>query len=177
MRWAALLRGVNVGGRKLPMADLKKLVEELGHGDVKTLLASGNVVFTADERDGAVLEKALEAALASVLGLKTDVLARNSADVRKVIEANPFPDAARSHPNHLLVSFHRDPVPDGLIGRIPELYEGPERLEAIGRELYIDFPDDVGHSKLPQVMAKLKFPKIATMRNWNTVGKLAVMLD
>jgi uncharacterized protein (DUF1697 family) len=74
------------------------------------------------------------------------------------------------------VSFHRDPVPDGLIDKIPDIYDGPERLKAIGRELYIDFPDDVGHSKLPQAMAKLKFPKIATMRNWNTVGKLRDLL-
>jgi len=171
MRWAALLKGINIGGKKIPMTDLKALVEGLGYGDVKTLLASGNVVFTCDEVDGAALEAKLEAALATC-GLKTDVVVRNHAELTAVIDENPFPDAARDHPNHLLVSFHRDPVPDGLIGKIPDIYDGPERLKAIGRELYIDFPDDVGHSKLPQAMAKLKFPKIATMRNWNTVGKL-----
>ena len=93
-----------------------------------------------------------------------------------MIAANPFPDAAKDHPNHLLVSFHRDPVPDGLIAKIPDIHVGPERLVAIGRELFIDYPEGVGHSKLPQAMAKLKFPKIATMRNWNTVGKLAALL-
>ncbi len=89
-----------------------------------------------------------------------------------MIAANPFPDAARDHPNHLLVSFHRDPVPEGLIEKIPTIYDGPERLKAIDRELYIDYPDDVGHSKLGPAMAKLKFPRLATMRNWNTVAKL-----
>ena len=171
MRWAALLKGINIGGKKIPMTELKALVEGMGCRDVKTLLASGNVVFSCDEEDGAVLEKTLEAALADY-GLKTDVVVRNHAELTAVIDGNPFPDAARDHPNHLLVSFHRDPVPDGLIPKIPDIYDGPERLKAIGRELYIDFPDDVGHSKLPQAMAKLKFPKIATMRNWNTVGKL-----
>ena len=175
MRWAALLKGINIGGKKIPMTELKALVEGLGCHDVKTLLASGNVVFSCDRSDGAALETMLEAALATD-GLKTDVVVRNHAELTAVIHGNPFPDAARDHPNHLLVSFHRDPVPDGLIGKIADIYDGPERLTAIGRELYIDYPDDVGHSKLPQAMAKLKFPKVATMRNWNTVGKLRDLL-
>jgi uncharacterized protein (DUF1697 family) len=177
MRWAALLKGVNVGGRKLPMADLKALVEGLGHSDVKTLLASGNVVFTCGETDGAALEQTLEAALAKELNLKTDIVVRHGRELRAIIDANPFADAASAHPNHLLVSFHRDPFPDGLIAKLTDIYHGPERLKAIGRELYTDYPEDVGHSKLPQAMAKLKFPKLATMRNWNTIGKLAAMLE
>lgn len=175
MRWAALLKGINIGGKKIPMSELKALIEGLGHTDVKTLLASGNVVFTCDESDGAALEKTLEEALAA-WGLNTDVVVRNLKELEAVIAANPFPEAARDHPNHLLVSFHRDPVPDGLIGKIPDIYDGPERLKAIGRELYIDFPVDVGNSKLLPAMAKLKFPKVATMRNWNTVRKLVDLL-
>lgn len=173
-RWAALLRGVNLGGRKLVMTDLKRICEDLGFVDVKTLLASGNVVFAA-QGEASAIESRLEKALGDH-GLKTDVLARDRAELAEVIAANPFPDAAREHPNHLLVHFHRDPVPDGLIGKLPDIYDGPERLQAIGRELYIDYPDDVGHSKLPQAMAKLKFPKLATARNWNTVGKLLDLL-
>ena len=175
MRWAALLKGINIGGKKIPMTELKALVEKMGHTDVKTLLASGNVVFTATETDGTKLETSLEQALAT-WGLKTDVVMRNLKELEAVIAANPFPDAATDHPNHLLVAFHRDPVPDGLIEKIPAMYDGPERLKAIDRELFIDFPEDVGHSKLLPAMAKVKFPKLATMRNWNTVGKLAALL-
>lgn len=175
-RRVALLKGVNVGGnRKLPMADLKKLVEDLGYGEVKTLLASGNVVFDAPG-DAADLETKLEAAL-ETLGLKTDILIRDHADLAKIVAGNPFADAATDHPNHLMVHFHREPFPEGLIDRIPELYEGPERLHAIGRTLYVDFPRDIGHSKLPQAMAKAKFPKLNTARNWNTVTKLLAMLE
>ncbi|NML07976.1 DUF1697 domain-containing protein [Sphingomonas sp. G-3-2-10] len=175
-RRAALLKGVNVGGnRKLPMADLRKLVEDLGYGDVKTLLASGNVVFDAPG-EATALETKLEAAL-ETLGVKTDILIRDAADIAKIIEDNPFADAAKDHPNHLMVHFHRDPFPDGLIERIPDLYEGPERLHAVGRTLYVDFPRDIGHSKLPQAMARAKFPKLNTARNWNTVTKLLAMLE
>lgn len=173
-RWAGLLRAVNVGGRKLPMAELKALAEGLGYGEVRTLLASGNLVFSA-MGEAAAIETALEGALEEH-GLKTDVLVRDLAELTAILAANPFPEAAASHPNHLLVHFHRDPVPGEPLARLPDVHAGPERLHAIGRELYIDYPDDVGHSKLPQSMAKAKFPKLATARNWNTVNKLAAML-
>lgn len=176
-RWAALLKGVNVGGnRKLPMAELKAFLEGLGFADLKTLQGAGTAVFSAKETDAARLEAQIETAAAEQIGLTTDFLLRDAADLDAIIAANPFPDAAREHPNHLLVVFHRDPFPDGPLAKLAEIYGGPERLHAIGRELYIDYPDDIGHSKLHQAMPKAKFPKVATARNWNTVGKLAKML-
>ena len=176
MRWAALLKGVNVGGnRKLPMAELTRFVAGLGHRDVKTLLASGNVVFDAEERDGTALEAVLAREAKTMLGLDTEWLVRSHDELAAIVAANPFPDAAEAHPSHLVVVFHRDPFPAALIDDVAAIYAGNERLAAQGRELFVDYPDDIGHSKLPQAMAKLKFPKIATGRNWNTVLKLAAM--
>lgn len=170
MRWAALLKGVNVGGnRKLPMADLRDFLAGLGLTDVKTLLASGNAVFDSDEKDAAKLEARLEHEARVKLGLDTGWLVRSHAELAAIVKANPFPDAAKAHPNHLLVHFHREPLPSNLL---PRAHDGPERLAAHGRELFVDYPDDVGHSKLPQSMNKAKFPKLATARNWNTVLKL-----
>ena len=176
-RWAALLKGVNVGGnRKLPMAELKLFLEGLGFADVKTLLASGNVVFSAKETDAAKLEAQIEKAAAEQIGLTTDFLLRDADDLDRVIAANPFPDAAKDHPNHLLVVFHRDPFPEGPLAKLAEIYDGPERLHAVRRELFVDYPEDIGHSKLHQAMPKAKFPKLATARNWNTLGKLRALL-
>ena len=150
MRWAVLLKGVNVGGtRKIPMADLRDFLAGLGLTDVKTLLASGNAVFDSDEKDAAKLETHLEHEAKAKLGLDTGWLLRSPAD--------------------LLVHFHRDPFPINLL---PLAHDGPECLAAEGRELFVDYPDDVGHSKLPQAMNRAKFPKLATARNWNTVLKL-----
>jgi uncharacterized protein (DUF1697 family) len=175
-RWAALLKGVNVGGnRKLPMAELRALVESLGYGNAKTLLASGNIVFDAPGTAAAIVAE-LEAALAGH-GCRTDVLLRDLAQIDAVIAANPFPHAAADHPSHLLVVFHRDPFPAELIDKLPEIYTGPERLHAEGRELFVDYPENIGDSKLDRAMSKLKFPAIATGRNWNTLGKLRAMLD
>ena len=172
-RWAALLRGVNLGGRKLLSADLKRIAEDQGFDNVETLLASGNVVFDATQ-DGPEIERMLEAAFEAT-GLKTDVMVRDRAELDAVIAANPFPEAVLDHPSHVLVTFHRDPFPADALER---LAPGPERLHANGRELYSDFVSQQGmrDSKLLQTMAKAKFPKVATARNWNTVGKLAQML-
>ncbi len=170
MRWAVLLKGLNIGGKRLPMPDLKAFLEELGFTDVKTLHASGNAVFTADAKDGAALEAKIERAATDTLNLKTDWLVRSHAELVAVVKGNPFPGAATARPNHLLVHFHRKKLPADLLENFT--HDGPERLAAHGCELFVDYPDDVGHSKLPQAMAKAKFPKLATARNWNTVLKL-----
>jgi len=175
-RWAALLRGVNLGGRKLLSSDLKAITESLGYARVETLLASGNVVFDSGER-GEEIERRLEAAFLEQ-GLKTDVIVRDLDGMRAAIAANPYAEAAADHPSHVLVTFHRDPFPDGVIERHAEIHSGPERMQAIGRELYVDYTGQqaMRDSKLLQTMAKAKFPKVATGRNWNTVNKLAAML-
>ena len=104
-RRAALLRGINAG-RKLPMAELREAVTALGWSDARTVLASGNVVFDADGT-AAEIEQALEAELRA-RGCATEVFVRDRGEMEAIVAANPFPDAATSHPNHLLVHFHRD---------------------------------------------------------------------
>ena len=168
MRYAALLGAINAG-RKLPMAELRAFLEAQGFGGVRTLLASGNAVFDAEE-DGDALAARLRPALAAATGCDTLWLLRRHAELAAVIAANPFPDAAATHPNHLLVHFHAAEVPAACLAALD--HDGPERLRAIGRELYVDYPDDVGHSKLPAAMKRAKFPREATARNWNTVVKL-----
>ncbi|MGI4731105.1 MAG: DUF1697 domain-containing protein [Janthinobacterium lividum] len=175
-RWAALLRGVNLGGRKLLMADLTAICTELGYRDPMTLLASGNVVLTTDA-DPAEVETALEEALARA-GLVTDVLVRGSAELEQVIAANPFAEAVEDHPSHVTVTFHRDLFPSKALDRLRAVHDGPERLSAVGRELFIDFGGREGmrESKLVTTMRKAKCPTAATARNWNTVVKLAALL-
>ncbi len=174
MRWAALLRGVNVGGaRKLPMAELSALLAAQGCREVRTLLASGNSVFEG-EGSAAEWEVRLGAAAREALGLETEWLLRSSEEMAAVLAACPFPDAAEARPSQLHVVFHREPFPAGLL---PLVHGGPERLAAVGRELFIDYPDGAERSALGPAMARARFPRIATARNWNTVVKLAAMLN
>jgi uncharacterized protein (DUF1697 family) len=176
MRWAALLRGVNVGGsRKLPMADLRALAEGLGFERVETLLASGNLVFDASEKDGSRLEALLEREAKKRLGLETAFLCRDPAELKAAIAANPFADAAKARPGTLVVLFAREKVPGDLPERLAAAYDGPERIAVGGRHLYVDFVEGQGRSKLAPALAKLKLTM--TGRNWNTILKLETMLE
>lgn len=169
MKWTALLRAVNAGV-KLPMADLRALLAAQGFGGVATLLASGNAVFEADETDGAALEDRLRRAAADTLGVDTAWFLRSHTELAATVAANPFPDAAQARPNLLLVSFHHADVSALRLAALR--HDGPERLAAIGRELYIDHVENVGRSKLPAAMKRAGLTAEGTARNWNTVLKL-----
>lgn len=173
MRYAALLRGVNLGGRKLLMSDLTVICERLGHRAVRTLLASGNVVFDSDMPPDRI-EWELAAALAGH-GLVTDVLVRDHGDLTRVIAADPWPEATGDHPSHVLVTFHRDPFSADALDRLGVFHAGAERFYVAGSELYTDFRSQQGmrDSVLVGAMRKAKFPTVATARNWNTLRKLA----
>jgi uncharacterized protein (DUF1697 family) len=172
---AAMLRGINLGKRQLAKAELIAAAESLGYTEVRTLLASGNLVFEAGDAAAETIERDLHAAVDTLYGLKSEVFVRTLADLEAVIAANPFPDAAEAHPNWLLVTFHHAPFPAALLDAVADGYDGPERLAAHGRELFVEYPESIGHSKLEPITRKLKFPH-GTGRNWNTVTKLAAML-
>ena len=172
MKWAAMLRGINLGKRQLKKHELIAAAEALGYTGARTLLASGSLVFDAGEAKAETIERDLHASVEKLHGLKSDVFARNRAALEKVIADNPFPEVARERPSQLLVLFHHDVFPTELLDAVAERYDGPERLKAIGRELFIDFPEGQGRSDLLPVIAKIKFPT-GTGRNWNTVTKLA----
>lgn len=158
------------------MSDLTGVCAQLGFGAPRTLLASGNVVFTTDS-SAADVEASLEAALAR-FGLETDVLVRYGTELDQVIRANPFGDAVRDHPSHVLVTFHRRSFPPDALERLRAAHAGPEQVVAINRELFVDYigREQMRASKLLSSMRKARFPTIATARNWNTVTKLAEML-
>lgn len=176
MRWAALLRGINLGKRQIVKADLIGAAQDAGYGDPRTLLASGNLVFTADAT-AEDIERDLHAAILARTGISSDVHARTAAQIEAVLAANPFPEVARERPSQLLVVFHREPVPTASLDRIAAEFDGPERLAAVGRELFIDYPEGIGRSTLDAWIAKHKpgLPS-GTGRNVNTVTKLAALL-
>jgi uncharacterized protein (DUF1697 family) len=175
-RYAAMLRGVNVGGnKKIAMADLRALLTGLGHDDVGTLLQSGNAVFSAPETDPGQLAAQIESALAADLGLKSRVLVRTHADLAAVIEANPFPTAEQEPSKHL-VQFLFAPLTPATRARIGEFDAAPfapEEFRVGDGVIYFRFPDGMGRSKLDAAFGKHVTAKLEmTGRNWNTVRKL-----
>lgn len=172
----ALLRAVNVGGRSLAMADLRKVAEGLGYGDVKTLLQSGNLVFDVKGKADA-LEKALEAALKKQVGLEADFMIRTAKELDAVIAANPFPGVAKSDPSHLVVMFLKGRVTAKAVDEVRAAVKGREVVQHNGCELYITYPDGIGTSKLNGAIIEKKLGVRGTARNWNTVMKLAGLLS
>jgi len=170
----ALLRAVNLAGlNKVRMADLRDLVSGLGFEDPKTLLQSGNVVFSGRVRSSAALESSLEKATAAQLGVTTDFFVRTAQEWQKVITGNPFPKEAKNDPGHVLMMSLKD-APDrksvaALTGAIP----GRESVRVKGRHAYVVYPDGVGRSKLTMGLIEKKLGTRGTARNWNTVLKLA----
>ena len=170
----ALLRAVNVGGTgKLPMAELAKLLTKLGYTGVKTLLQSGNVVFACSEKSAAKLEATIEASIAKTFGITSAVYVRSAAEWDAMIATNPFPDAATNEPSRFhVMAFKSAPAP-AKVEALQAAIAGNETVAAIGKHLYLIYPDGMGNSKLTNAVIDRKLGLTGTARNWNTVLKLA----
>ena len=172
----ALLRAVNVGGRKVLKDDLLGLAKDLGFDEAKTLLASGNLVLWGKGGSDADIERRLEDGLEKRMGLRTDFMVRSPAELKAIIDGNPWPDLATDRPAHLVVNFLKTSVPDADIEVLRGAITGRERMHARGKEIYIDFVDGIGESMLDRDWKKTKKAPVGTARNWNTVMKLAAMV-
>lgn len=161
-RYIAFLRAVNVGGTgKLPMAELRAMCESIGLTDVRTYIASGNVVFQSRLSETSVKAK-LERCLEDYAGKPVGVLVRTGAELAAVLEGNPFKTAA---PNRTVAIFlDTPPRADAL-----EAATGRKAEEmALGtREIYVHYGDGMADSKL-----KIPAAKTGTARNMNTIATL-----
>ncbi|MFD5914209.1 DUF1697 domain-containing protein [Streptomyces massasporeus] len=175
--YAALLRGINVGGsRKVPMADLRTLLADLGLGDVRTYLQSGQAVFASGHGDEESLAGDIARAIEKHFGFGVDVIVRDHAYLRAIADACPFP-AADLEPRQLHVTYFSAPVTPDRFAEIDQEAYLPEEFRLGDRALYLYAPDGLGRSKLAEHLSKPRITKgvIATSRNWNTVVKLVEM--
>ncbi|MGI9118878.1 MAG: DUF1697 domain-containing protein [Acidimicrobiales bacterium] len=171
-RFVALIRGVNVGGRKkLGMGDLRLALADLGHTDVETYLQSGNALFTATATDTDDLAQEIEGHLESQLGLDVRVLIRSPADLAEVVAHNPLLEAT-AEPAKLHVAFlSAPPDPKRLAELDPSTFE-PDTFRAGRQEIYLWYPNGSGRTKLTGTLLERRLGLTATARNWNTVVKL-----
>jgi uncharacterized protein (DUF1697 family) len=172
----ALLRAVNVGGRKLPMAELRRLCGTLGWADVVTYIQSGNVIFSAKGSAGAA-EEALERAIASRFGFEVPVIVRTAGQWLRYREDNPFPKAAEEEPNRLMLLLSKRPPADGAEEAIEARAAAGERVRRSGDALWIHYPAGAGTSKLTPSLIDRAIGSPATARNYRTVTKLEEMLS
>jgi uncharacterized protein (DUF1697 family) len=164
-RYVALLRAVNVGGTgKLAMADLLALCHEIGFTHVETYIASGNVVF-GSKLSSATVKSALESKLHTFVGKPVGVVVRTAAEMRAVLEANPFVDAK---PNYTVAVFLDEPPSRDALDHATG--QANEEMRLGDREIFVHYPTGMGRSKL-----KISTAKNGTARNMNTIAKLVEM--
>jgi uncharacterized protein (DUF1697 family) len=174
----ALLRAVNVAGYgKIAMSDLRAAVAKMGLADVRTLLNSGNLIFRGDRRTPTQLEHFLEVEAAKRLGLKTDFFIRTAAELNAIVARNPFRKEAERDPAHLLALFLKNEPGPKQIAALDAAIAGPERFRVDGRSAYVVYPAGIGNSKVTTALLDRKLETRGTGRNWNTVLKLAALVQ
>jgi uncharacterized protein (DUF1697 family) len=171
----ALLRGINVGGhRSVGMTDLRNFLTQLGFDDVRSLLQSGNLVFSSRVRTGAELERFLETEAVKRFGMEVDFFVRTPEEWKSIIRQNPFRKEAELDPARLvLLLFKSAPEAEDVAALQAEI-KGAEVVKPKGRQVYAYYPDGQGRSRLTNAVIERKIGR-CTGRNWNTVLKLSIV--
>jgi len=171
----ALLRAVNVGGRKLPMAEFRAQIAALGWQNVATYIQSGNLVFDAD-CSAPEAEAAIEALIRTHHGYEAPAIVRTRDQWATYPGGNPFPGAARDTPNYLLMLVAKETLKPDAAEMIQARATAGEQARQIGETLWIHFPEGSGTSKLTPALIDKAIGSTATSRNYRTVCTLNDML-
>ncbi len=167
-RFIVLLRGINVNGRSLPMAELRQAARDGGFPDCVTYIQSGNLVLSA-EGEALEVEAAIESLIERHFGMTVEAIARSAADYAGIAESNPFPDAV---PKALHLCLTKRPLKADVVEALAERATHGERMASAGGALWIDFAEGVADSKITPAAMDKAAGSTLTARNWNTVQKL-----
>ena len=176
-RYAALLRGINVGGKNLiSMPALKACFEAQGFTDVVTYIQSGNVVFTAKERSSAVVAQ-VESELSKAFGYAASVVLRSRQQLRKVVDEAPAGFGVRPALYRYDVVFLKDPLSASEVLEGVATKPGVDRVFAGSGVLYFSrLIEKASQSHLPRLVSMPSYKKM-TIRNWNTTTRLLEIMD
>ena len=170
-RYAAFLRGVNLGKRTVKSAELKAAFEDMGYTNVKTLLASGNVLFDAKSAKG--LKARIESGLKDAFGFPIGTVLRSVDELKAMVASDPYGGVVANDDANLHVTLFDEPIPAGFVQpAVAGDFDVPTTTE---RELFLIMyrkPDGtyLGNSSLD---TEKRLPKgtLVTTRNWNTILK------
>ncbi|MBD0331468.1 MAG: DUF1697 domain-containing protein [Chitinophagaceae bacterium] len=173
-KYVAFLRGINVGGhKKVPMEQLRKCLEATGLKKVKTLLASGNVIFETGKSDIQSLNKKIASSLKEEFGFDIPLIIRTAEQIQKLVQRNPFKSIKVDSNTRLYVTFLNNKP--RTYPKLP--YVTPEGdftiLEITDGEVLsvLRLTPGMGTTDSMNILEK-EFGRDVTTRNWNTVIKL-----
>lgn len=172
MIYVALLHSIVLGpGKRVLMADLRNMAEKLGYTDCRTLVSTGNLLFEAEASPIGEIEAAVEAAFKARFGKHVDILARSRPDWLKLAAGNPF---AGREGSEIGVRVMRGKLDESVIGLL-EKHRTNEKIAVVDGDLWVDFGGQASQTRLLSALTTKKLG-IGTMRNANTVARLAEML-
>ena len=137
MKYIAFLRAVNVGKRQIRMVDLKNMFENLNFQNVKTFIASGNVIFESDKENKKELVKKIESEIEKRFGFRSEVMLRSVDELKEIIEISPFKHIVLDKNTILYVGFLYDLLNDAPIEKLKGLNNEVGTFKVIGHELYV----------------------------------------
>ena len=174
---AAFLKGVNVGGnKKIDMHGLRRAVASVGCEEVRTHLQSGNVTFACKEKNLGRLAADIERAIQGEYGFTSRVILRDAKSLAAAIEADPLAQTA-TNPSRHLIGFLADSPASQAARAAEQMSTGKDLVSVVGKHLYMWCPDGISASPLFKVNFDRVLGTTVTMRNLNTVTKVAQMLD
>lgn len=170
-RHVALIRGINVGrAKRVAMADLRAMIEALGYADARTLLNSGNAVFTIPKGAPRGAAAALERGLAEDLGVPARVTVLKAAELAAIVAAHPLRKVAKD-PARLLVAFPRRPADGKRLAALAREDWSPGALAMGAGAAFLWCPQGILESPLFVALGRALGEDVTT-RNWATVSKL-----
>jgi len=170
--YIAILRGVNVGGKTLKMADLRTKIERLGFENVSTYIQSGNILFKYRKEKNEVLEQKIKDFILADFNLDVPVVILTLKKLERIIKCNPFPKQNEKDIAFMHVTF---------LQTKPEFFDeqlilarrtGDEEIVFTDEAVYLYCPNGYGTSKLTNNLFESKMKVAATTRNWKTTLKL-----
>jgi uncharacterized protein (DUF1697 family) len=174
--WVSLLRGVNLGARnKVNMPALRKALEANGFEDVRTYLQSGNVLARSAHPSAAAVGGAVSDVVRREFGLDVPVVVRSPAELRDVLDWNPFPQDAAARPTGVHV-LHLSAVP--AAERVDAVFAedwSPDGIAARGREVVVRYDETMHRSRLQHAAILRRLGVDGTARNWRTLQALVEM--
>jgi uncharacterized protein (DUF1697 family) len=173
--WIALLRGINLGKKQVPMKQLAQVLERAGFRSVRTYIRSGNVIFQSTGDTARTLGDRIAQLILEEFGFAPQVIVITGDELAKAVRGNPFPGAHKDHKSlHLFFLSAKPANPD--LESLSKLDAGREAFALKGSVFYLytpdGFPDSVIRSRMERCLGVL-----ATGRNWRTANELLKMLD
>jgi uncharacterized protein (DUF1697 family) len=172
--YVSMIRGINVGGKKIKMDKLKELYRSLDFKDIKTYIQSGNVIFKSTESDPVKLSHKIEKKISEIFDFDVKVLIRTKNEMMNVINGNPF---KKEDLNHIYVTFLSDIPSEKLINDLDDIIDKDvankfDKYNIIEKEIYLFLPNGYGKTRLNNNFFERKLEISATTRNWRTVNRI-----